>query len=120
MKTNFEKTRILDRSGGVEHSKPFNIASYALPTMMMARVTGHEPGEFAHTFGDVHLYLNNHLDRADRQLAREPLPLSRVHLHGERRSLLDSRYEDVELLDCRHHPALPTPVSPAILAPVSV
>lgn len=85
-------------------------ASYALLTMMVARVTGHEPGELVHTFGDVHLYLN-HLDQADRQLVREPLPLPRVRLHGERRSLLDFRYEDVELLDCRHHPAIPAPVS---------
>ena len=80
------------------------------PGWKWARVAGCEPGEFVYTFGDVHLYLN-HLDQADRQLAREPLPLPRVHLHGERRSLLDFRYEDVELLDYRHHPASSAPVS---------
>ena len=79
---------------------PFNIASYALLTMMAARVTGHDPGEFVHTFGDAHLYLN-HLNQADRRLAREPLPLPRVRLHAERCSLLDYR----------HHPAIPAPVS---------
>ena len=110
MKTSIEKIRTFDRSGGEDRSKPFNIASYALLTMMVARVTGYEPGEFVHTFGDVHLYLN-HLQQADRQLAREPLPLPRVRLHGERRSLLDFRYEDVELLDYRHHPGIPAPVS---------
>lgn len=101
---------IFDRSGGVDHSKPFNVASYALLTMMVARVTGYEPGEFVHTFGDVHLYLD-HLDQADRQLAREPFPLPQVRLHGEGRSLLDFRYEDIELLDYRHHPAISAPVS---------
>ena len=101
---------IFDRSGGVDHGKPFNIASYSLLTMMVARVTGYQLGEFVHTFGDLHLYLD-HLDQADRQLARDPLPLPRVCLHGDRRSLLDYRYEDVELLGYRHHPAIPAPVS---------
>jgi thymidylate synthase len=110
MKISTGRIKTFDRSGGEDRSKPFNIASYALLTMMVARVTGCEPGEFVYTFGDVHLYLN-HLDQADRQLAREPFPLPRVHLHGERRSLLDFRYEDVELLDYRHHPAIPAPVS---------
>ena len=102
--------QLYQRSADLFLGVPFNIASYALLTMMVARVTGYEPGEFVHTFGDVHLYLN-HLDQADRQLAREPLPLPRVHLHGERRSILDFRYEDVELLDYRHHPAIPAPVA---------
>ena len=70
--------------------------------MMVVRVTGCEPGirELVHIFGDLHLYLN-HLDQADRQLAREPLPLPRVGLHRDRRSVLDYR----------HHPATPAPVS---------
>ena len=102
--------QLYQRSADLFLGVPFNIASYALLTMMVARVTGYEPGEFVHAFGDVHLYLN-HLDQADRQLAREPFPLPRVRLHGERPSLLDFRYEDVELLDYRHHPAIPAPVS---------
>ena len=102
--------QLYQRSADLFLGVPFNIASYALLTMMVARVTGYEPGEFVHTFGDVHLY-RNHLQQADRQLAREPLPLPRVRLHGERRSLLDFRYEDVELLDYRHHPGIPAPIS---------
>ena len=100
--------KIFDRCGGEGLRKPFNVGSYARLTMMVARVTGCEPGEFVHTFGDAHLYLD-HLEQADRRLAREPLP--RVRLHGERRSLLDFRHDDVELLDYRHHPAIPAPVS---------
>ena len=106
-----KKTKTFDRNGGEDRSEPFNIASYPLLTMMVARVTGHEPGEFVHTFGDVHLYLN-HLDQADRQLAREAAPPpAGSPPRGSGRSLLDFRYEDVELLDYRHHPAIPAPVS---------
>ena len=94
----------------MDYGKPFDFASYVPPAMMVARVTGCEPGEFVRAFGDVHFCLN-HLDQADRQPRHEPLPLPRVRLHGERRSLLDFRYEDVELLDYRHHPAIPAPVS---------
>ena len=101
---------IADVGGEEGHGKSVNIASYALLTMKAARVIGHESGELVHTFENVHLYLN-HLDQADRQLAREPLPLPRVRLHAERCSLLDFRYEDIELLDSRHHPAIPAPVS---------
>ena len=78
--------------------------------MMVARVTGCESGEFEHTFGDVHLYLN-HLDQADREFAREPLPLPRARLQRERRSLPGMRGEDVALVRDRHHPALPASVS---------
>ena len=102
--------QLYQRSADLFLGVPFNIASYSLLTMMVARVTGYEPGEFVHTFGDVHLYLN-HLDQADLQLAREPLTLPRVRLHGEGRSLLDYRYEDVELIDYRHHPAIRAPIS---------
>ena len=102
--------QLYQRSADLFLGVPFNIASYALLTMMVARVTGHEPGELVHTFGDLHLYLN-HLEQADRQLTRDPLPLPRVRLNGSRRSLLDYRYEDIELIDYRHHPAIPAPVS---------
>ena len=105
-----QKIGTFERGGGVDHGKPFNIASYSSLTMMVARVTEYAPGDFVHTFGDLHLYLN-HLDQADLQLACEPLPLPRVRLHGDRRSLLDYRYEDVELPDYRHHPAIPAPLA---------
>ena len=83
---------------------------YSRLTMMVARVAGYRPGEFVHTCGDLHLY-PIHLKQADRQLARDPLPLPRVCLHGDRRSLLDYLYEDVERLDYRPHPAIPAPAS---------
>ena len=102
--------QLYQRSADLFLGVPFNIASYSLLTMMVAKVTGYEPGEFVHTFGDVHLYLN-HLDQAERQLALEPRPLPRVRLHGEHRSLFEYRYDDVELLDYRPHPAIPAPVS---------
>lgn len=75
---------------------PFNIASYALLTQMTAQVCGLEPGEFIHTLGDAHLYLN-HLEQADEQLARTPRPLPRMRLNPERKSLFDFRYEDFTL-----------------------
>ena len=78
--------------------------------MMVARVTGHEPGGGVHAFRDMHLY-RNHLEPAARQLAPEPLPLARVRLHGGRRSLVDFRHEDIEGVDYRHHPGVPAPVS---------
>ena len=102
--------QLYQRSGDLFLGVPFNIASYSLLTMMVAEVTGYEPGEFVHTFGDVHLY-SNHLEQADRQLAREPFPLPRVRLRRAPRSLLEYRYEDVELVGYRHHPAIPAPVS---------
>ena len=102
--------KAFDRCGGEERRKRFNVGSYARLTMMVARVTGCEPGEFVHTFGYAPLYLD-HLDQADCRLAREPIALPRVRLRGERRSLFDFRCEDVELLDYRHHPAVPARVS---------
>ena len=102
--------QLYQRSADLFLGVPFNVASYSLLTMMVAKVTGYEPGEFVHTFGDVHLY-SNHLRQAEEQLARKPFPLPRVRLRRAPRSLLEYRYEDVELLDYRHHPAIPAPVS---------
>lgn len=102
--------QLYQRSADLFLGVPFNIASYSLLTMMVAKVTGYEPGEFVHTFGDVHLY-RNHLRQAEEQLARKPFPLPRVRLRRAPRSLLEYRYEDVELLDYRRHPAIPAPVS---------
>ncbi|GIW89714.1 MAG: thymidylate synthase [Pirellulaceae bacterium] len=84
---------------------PFNIASYAALTMMMAKTTGLEPGEFVHTFGDVHLYLN-HLEQAQAQLRREPKPLPRLIIKRIPESVTDFRYEDFELVDYAPHPKI--------------
>ena len=102
--------QLYQRSADVFIGLPFNIASYALLTMMVARVTGLEPGEFVHTLGDAHLYLN-HLEQADVQLGREPCPLPRMKLDPGVRSLLDFVYEDFELVGYEHHPAIRAPIA---------
>jgi thymidylate synthase len=89
---------------------PFNIASYALLTMMMAQVTGLEPGEFVHTFGDAHLYLN-HLKQADLQLAREPRRLPRMSINTDVRSIFAFKFEDFLLTGYDPHPHIKAPVA---------
>ena len=89
---------------------PFNIASYALLTMMMARVTGLQPGEFIHTMGDVHLY-NNHVDQAEQQLSREPRPLPKMTLLRTPASIDGFQYEDFQLTDYDPHPPIKAPVA---------
>ena len=102
--------QLYQRSADVFLGVPFNIASYSLLTMMIAQVVGLKPGEFVHTFGDVHIYLN-HLEQVKTQLSREPLPLPTMRLNPERRDLFDFRYEDFELVDYQHHPAIRAPIS---------
>ena len=89
---------------------PFNIASYALLTMMIAQVTGLRPGEFIHTFGDAHLYLN-HLEQADTQLERDPLPLPEMVINPAVTDLFAFRYADFELRNYRSHPAIRAPIA---------
>jgi thymidylate synthase len=89
---------------------PFNIASYALLTLMVAQVCDLEPGEFIHTFGDVHLY-NNHLEQAKLQLSRKPYPLPVMKLNPAVKDIFGFRFEDFTLEDYQSHPAIKAPVA---------
>ena len=102
--------QLYQRSADVFIGLPFNIASYSLLTMMVAQVTDLEPGEFVHTLGDAHLYLN-HLEQADTQLEREPFPLPRMELNPAVGSILDFAYEDFRLVGYEHHPAIRAPIA---------
>jgi thymidylate synthase len=97
--------QLYQRSGDIFLGVPFNIASYALLTHMVAQVCGLGVGDFVHTLGDAHLY-NNHVEQAQLQLTREPLPLPRLLLNPEVRSVFDFRYEDVAIEGYQSHPAI--------------
>ena len=102
--------QLYQRSADIFLGVPFNIASYALLTMMVAQVCDLEPGDFIHTLGDAHLY-SNHLEQADLQLSREPFPLPTMKLNPEVRNLDDFSYEDFAIQDYQCHPGIRAPIA---------
>jgi thymidylate synthase len=102
--------QLYQRSADVFLGVPFNIASYSLLTMMVAQVSGLAPGEFVHTFGDVHLYLN-HFEQAQLQLAREPRPLPTMEINPAVKSIFEFRFEDFQLRNYNPHPHIKAPVA---------
>ena len=102
--------QLYQRSADIFLGVPFNIASYALLTMMLAQVCGLQAGEFIHTLGDAHLY-NNHLEQARLQLTREPRPLPKMHINPDVRDIFSFRFNDFELTDYDPHPHIKAQVS---------
>jgi thymidylate synthase len=102
--------QLYQRSADIFLGVPFNIASYALLTLMIAQITGLQTGEFIHTLGDAHLYLN-HLEQTELQLQRTPFSLPRMLLNPAVTSIFDFRYDDFELVGYQSHPAIKAPVA---------
>jgi thymidylate synthase len=101
---------VVGRSADIFLGVPFNIASYALLTIVLAQITGYEPGDFVHTFGDVHVY-EKHLEQAKEQLKREPKPLPTIKLDPSVKELADFKPESVELVGYDPHPPIKAELS---------
>tara|TARA_A100000164_G_C21900673_1_gene770360 strand:- start:195 stop:1034 length:840 start_codon:yes stop_codon:yes gene_type:complete len=102
--------QLYQRSADLFLGVPFNIASYALLTMMVAQVCGYEPREFVHTFGDLHLY-SNHLDQAKLQLSRDPMPLPKMQINPDVSEIDQFKFDDFELINYKAHPHIKAPVA---------
>lgn len=102
--------QLYQRSADTFLGVPFNIASYALFTMMIAKVSNLKLGDFVHTFGDVHIYLN-HFEQVKEQLSRDIRPLPKMIIHGKQKDIFSFKYEDFELIDYNPHPAIKAPVA---------
>src|ERR1700690_708922 len=102
--------QLYQRSADVFLGVPFNIASYALLTMMIAQVCNMEPGEFVHSFGDVHLY-KNHFEQAELQLTRIPFPLPEMKINSEVKDIFNFKYEDFEMVNYQSHTAIKASVA---------
>ena len=102
--------QLYQRSADIFLGVPFNIASYALLTMMVAQVTGLTPGDFVHTLGDAHLYMN-HLEQADLQLSRPTLPLPKMTINPEVKNIFDFKYDDFQLENYQSHPHISAPIA---------